>query len=56
MELKHATKQLNDKQSQKTSSDTNYQRNKQNMETKTAAIEKLKVSVEDFLWMVTAID
>lgn len=43
MELKHSTKQLNDKQSQKTSSDTNYQRNKQNLETKTAAIQKLKV-------------
>lgn len=43
MELKHATKQLNDKQNQKTSSDSNYQRNKQNLDEKKAAIQKLNV-------------
>lgn len=44
MELKHATEQLNGKQNHKTSSDSNYQRNQKNLETKTAAINKIQVT------------
>lgn len=43
MELKHTTKQLGEKEGQKSNSDSSYQRNKMQLDAKTAAIQKLNV-------------
>lgn len=45
MELKHVTKQLNEKRNQQTSSDDNYQKCKQDETKKGAAVHQLKVCV-----------
>lgn len=44
MELKHISKQLSNKKNQSASSDSNYQKCKQEEKSKEAAIEKLKVN------------
>lgn len=45
MQLKHTTKQLQEKQSSKSSSDANYKKSKANLEKKETEITKLNVSI-----------